>query len=117
MDDSSFYSLDRMLEFGFGLAIAQQMAGTMQHINSNMGSHLNQMNSSVVMPEQIFAVVDNKQAGPFSLSEVAIKINKSEFSEETLIWFQGLSEWKKLGAIAGLNSLLNQSPPPIPPTV
>ena len=36
MDDSSFFSIDRLVEFGMGMAVAQQMVKTMNESMTNM---------------------------------------------------------------------------------
>ena len=36
MDDNSFYSIDRLVEFGMGMAVAQQMTQSMNQTMKNM---------------------------------------------------------------------------------
>ena len=38
MDDSHFFSIDRLIEFGMGMAIAQQMVGSMNNAFQNINT-------------------------------------------------------------------------------
>ena len=52
------------------------------------------------------------QFGPFS----KIELQNTGISKETLVWFEGLSEWQKAGDIEDLADLFpkKQTPPPLP---
>lgn len=56
---------------------------------------------------QYYLVENEKQVGPFSLQELKEKKLKSE----SLIWFEGLDEWKKVESIEELKELFVQPPP------
>ena len=47
--------------------------------------------------------------GPFSLEELRGK----NITKETLVWFQGLSEWLPAGSISELSHFFSPSPPPL----
>ena len=47
--------------------------------------------------------------GPFSIEE----LREKNITEETLIWFQGLSEWLPARHFSELSDILASSPPPI----
>ena len=47
--------------------------------------------------------------GPFSIDE----LREKNITEETLIWFQGLSEWLPARNFSELNDVFAPSPPPI----
>ncbi|HHW80994.1 MAG TPA: DUF4339 domain-containing protein [Bacteroidales bacterium] len=47
--------------------------------------------------------------GPFSIDE----LREKNITEETLIWFQGLSEWLPARNFSELNDIFAPSPPPI----
>ena len=47
--------------------------------------------------------------GPFSIDE----LREKSITEETLIWFQGLSEWLPARNFSELNDIFAPSPPPI----
>ncbi len=47
--------------------------------------------------------------GPFTIDE----LKKKGITRETMIWCQGLDEWKKAGVIQDLNDLFALIPPPV----
>jgi hypothetical protein len=117
-DENSFYSIDRLVEFGMGIAVAQQMVKSMNHTMQNM--HIpgvsNPMccNSLSVSPERVYyAVLEGKQAGPFSETELVRLINDKKISKETYVWHLGLREWKTAENVPEILRLVALSPPPI----
>ena len=65
MNDDSFFSINRLVEFGMGMAVAQQMVNTMNSAMTNMhvpGS-MNPMQTAA--PQFYYAMIDSNQAGPF----------------------------------------------------
>lgn len=65
------------------------------------------------MKDKNYFYSDGKEKfGPISLDELSTK----ELSESTLIWYEGLNDWKKLGEIYELKSILRIKavPPPLP---
>lgn len=56
-----------------------------------------------------FLVVDGEQAGPFSIEE----LKSQNINPNSLVWYQGLSEWVEAKTIAELEPLFS-SPPPTP---
>jgi hypothetical protein len=105
--------MDRLMEFGMGMAVAQQMVSTMNHTMQNMhipgtGNPLPQR------PERLYyAVFDGKQAGPFSETELARLINDKKVSKETAVWYPGLREWKTAENVPEILRLVALAPPPL----
>ena len=88
---TDFYSMDKLVEFGMSMAIANQMA-------SSMNRFLNQMQvpgAGQAIPVQneivYYAVLDGKQAGPYSLTEVARLIAEKRLSRKPMY---GKLAWK-----------------------
>lgn len=50
------------------------------------------------------------EKGPFELEE----LKKQPISKNTLIWFEGLDEWKKAGELEELKDLFKATRPPLP---
>jgi hypothetical protein len=114
-DENSFYSMDRLMEFGMGMAVARQMANTMNHAMQNM--HIpgagNPMNPPQ-RPERVYyAALDGKQAGPFSETELARLINDKKVSKETYVWHTGLRDWKTAENVPEILCLVALAPPPL----
>lgn len=75
MNDENFFSIDRLVEFGLGIGVAQQMVKSMNHAlqNTYLPGTMNPMNSmegGVRPAAAFFVILDGKQAGPFSEGEL-----------------------------------------------
>jgi hypothetical protein len=117
MSEINFYSIDRLVEFGMGMAVARQMVQSMNETMKNMyiPGVQNPMNQSLrPIPERVYyAVFDGKQAGPFSETEIAQLIAEKKLSKETYLWYPGLSAWKTAENIPEILRLVALTPPPI----
>ena len=65
-----------------------------------------------------FVAINNKQSGPYSLSQCANLVKSGELSSKTLVWKAGLSKWTEAENLTELNSLFSQGttqtcPPPL----
>ena len=88
-----------------GGAMGQQMAGMM----NNMGQQMQGvMNTPPPMPNvQYHISVNGAQAGPFTIQQMAQKVQNGEMNAQTYVWKQGMANWEMApGAV-----------PPPPPTV
>ena len=70
MDESSFFSMDKLVEFGLGMAISRQMVETMNQTiaNTQVAGTMNphQANNDVAL---YYFVIEGKSSGPFSIHE------------------------------------------------
>jgi hypothetical protein len=112
MNEDSFFSINRLVEFGLGIAVAQQMVNTMNSAMHNMyipGS----MNPIQNPPSQFYyAIIDGNQAGPFSEQELSRLINEKKIIKETYIWKPGLPKWEIAEKIPEILKLVALAPPP-----
>lgn len=95
-DNNSFSTIDRLVEFGMGLAVAQQMVNTMNHCIGNMqiagtGNALGQAISQV--SKSYYLIVNNAVAGPFSENELSVLAKSHTLKAESLFWCTGMSGW------------------------
>lgn len=60
------------------------------------------------MKKYYYAENDNKY-GPYSVEE----LKRFRIQRDTLVWHEGLDDWKPAHTIQDLSELFNQSPPPI----
>ena len=121
-NEKNFYSIDRLMEFGMSMAIAQQMVGSMNHAMKNM--HIPGVNNPMQPPQRpltvdtvYYALIDGKQAGPFCETELARLINEKKLTKETYVWHSGLTEWKTAENIPAILRLVALAPPPLPPGI
>lgn len=112
MNEDSFFSTNRLMEFGMSLAVAQQMVQTMNSAMNNM--HISGA-MNVMQPESqqfYYAMIEGKQAGPFSESELSRLITDKKVVKETYIWKPGLVHWEIAEKLPEILKLVALSPPP-----
>ncbi len=59
--------------------------------------------------KKYFYTDGKEKFGPFTFEE----LKEKEISRETLIWFEGLNEWKSAGEISELKDIFTILPPPV----
>ena len=113
MNDDSFYSLDRLVEFGMGMSIAQQMIQTMNTAFANMpqAGALN-VSPASTNPPVYFVMLDDRQMGPLHESEILQLINQKRITKDTYVWYPGLSQWGKAMDVPSVLKLVALNPPP-----
>lgn len=112
MDDDFFYSIDRLVEFGLGMGMAQQMVKTMNQSFSEMT--IPGVNNPMQNISATYIVVDNAQAGPFSDEELKILIANGKLKPDTLAWKNGIKAWTYAKNIPSVNRLFALAPPMVP---
>jgi hypothetical protein len=115
MNEDSFFSVDRLLEFGMGMAVAQQMVKSMNDMMANMRipgsinhSPFSRQNGSNSV---FYAVIDGKQEGPFSETEFTRLIINKKIVKETYIWKPGMADWQLAGNIPAVLQIVAITPP------
>jgi hypothetical protein len=112
MNEDSFFSIDRLVEFGMSMAVAQQMIQTMNNAMSNMNVP-GAMNTMQTPTQQFYyAMINGSQAGPFSDQELSRLITDKKISKETYMWKPGLSKWEIAEKLPEVLKLVALSPPP-----
>lgn len=112
MDDNSFFSVDRLLEFGMSMAVAQQMINTMNQAMREM--HVpGAQNVMMPSPPQVYyAIVDSCQTGPLSDADMLMLINQHRINKDSYIWMPGMVAWKTAADVPSLMRLVAMAPPP-----
>ena len=59
---------------------------------------------------EYYIVINNDKKGPFSLEE----LKKQNPTEDSLIWYKGLSDWTEASKLKELDDFFESLPPPIP---
>lgn len=111
MNEDSFFSINRLVEFGMSLAVAQQMVQTMNNAMTNM--HVpGAMNPMQTAPPQFYyAIIEGNQAGPFSEQELSRLIAEKKVAKETYIWKPGLPKWEIAEKLPEILKLVALAPP------
>ena len=118
MDESSFYSIDRLVEFGLSLGIATQMANSMNASLQAMqvpGAR-NPMRPNTLAEDQplFYVVLGGKSVGPLATSELARLIAEKRVTKETYVWKPGMPDWKLAESVPEVLRLVAITPPPVP---
>ncbi len=115
MNDDSFFSMNRLMEFSMGMAMANQMTRVMNQTLSQMtvpGAGI-AMPTAAVTP---YVVVDGKSVGPLTDKELLQLVDSGKVTKHTLAWLPGMISWQPIEQIPSVLKTLTLVPPPIPHT-
>lgn len=118
MSTDNFYSIDRLVEFGLGISVAQQMVQSMNHALKNTyipGPH-NAMGASLAV-HAYHVIWDGKPAGPFSEAEMSRLISDGKVTKNTHVWRPGLPKWELVANVPDVLKIVALAPPPFTPGV
>ncbi|MCH5318727.1 MAG: DUF4339 domain-containing protein [Paramuribaculum sp.] len=113
MDNNNFFSIDKLVEFGLGMAVANQMIGMMNQSMKQMyipGSYM----ALPAAPECIYVAIENRQTGPLSSTEFNDMVNRRQVTKDTLAWLPGMTSWKPVSEVPELLKIIALTPPPLP---
>lgn len=96
---------------GMGFAMANQMGKVLAAPQAGQSPPAEQPETAAT---GYFAARNGKQAGPFDRNAVAGYISKGAITRETLLWRQGMPQWKAAGEFAEFQALFGATPPPLP---
>lgn len=112
MNDFQYNSIDRLVEFGLGMSIAQQMVSTMNQAMNQMQMPGQQMPQPAPQPaKEWYVAVEGEASGPFTESEIKQKLLHKEITKDNLVWTKGMSAWAVAGETPAFLALLTQLPP------
>ena len=114
MDNESFYSIDRLVEFGMGMAMAQQMVGMMNQTMRQMYVPGCIQSMPAVQPVTFYVAINGRQVGPISESEFTQLVKTKQVTKDTLAWMPGMLAWKPIEQIPSILKVIAVVPPPIP---
>lgn len=112
MNDNDFSSIDKLVEFGMGIAIAQQMVGAMNHALKSARIPGLQTPMVDAPTNQYHVLVDAKPGGPFTDREMAQLIAEGRLNTHSLVWRVGMLNWDRAENVPDVFRLLILSPPP-----
>lgn len=114
MNEDFYYSLDKLVEFGLGLSVANQMIQSMNNSIANMTTpgvdNLMQANKEPIY----YVEQDGKATGPFSPTELARLISDGKVVKETYVWKPGMPKWDLAENLQDVLRLVAMTPPPLP---
>ncbi len=113
MDNSSFFSIDRLIEFGLGMGIAQQMVGMMNQSMQQMYVPGSIQSMPQPTPHTYYVAINRQQVGPLNDSDIAQLISQKKIDKDTLAWIPGMTGWKPIEQIPSILRIVALTPPPI----
>lgn len=113
MDNGFFFSIDRLVEFGLSMSVANQMVQQMNEAMKNMYIPGSQMNFGIAQ-DTIYVVIDGKSAGPFTSAQFKDLVVNKVVNKDTLVWLPGMPAWKPAEEVPTVLRLIALTPPPVP---
>lgn len=114
MNDSSFFSIDRLVEFGMGMAMAQQMVRVMNDSMQTMYVPGSPNNIPSPQAKPIHVCLDGNAVGPLSEADFSKLVTEHRVVPETLVWTPGMLGWKPLSEVPEVLRIVALAPPPLP---
>ncbi|MBQ8095585.1 MAG: DUF4339 domain-containing protein [Prevotella sp.] len=117
IDNSNFFSLDRLVEFGMSASIAQQMVASMNQQMQQM-----QYPAGIQMMPQpqnattYYVAIDGQPCGPLDEKELARMIYDKRVTKDTLCWMPGMAKWQPVGQVPAVLRIVALTPPPLAAT-
>lgn len=114
MSESSFFSIDRLVEFGMGMAIAQQMIQVMNQSMQQMYVPGSVQSMPTLQSQTIYIVIEGQSVGPLTESEFSHLVAEKKITKDSLAWMPGMLGWKPLEELPNILRIIALTPPPIP---
>ena len=113
MENNSFFSIDRLVEFGLGMGIAQQMVGMMNQYMQQMYVPGSIQSMPKSMRQIYYVAVDGQQIGPLNDSELSQLVIQKRINKDTLAWVPGMLGWKPIEQVPAILKVIALTPPPL----
>jgi len=96
-----FNSIDKLVEFGIGMSMAQQMMNIMNQSMSLMQTpQFKTTDVPITKETQYHVIINDVPQGPLSKNQVIHHLNNGDLNDENLIWCDGMSGWSKIKDIS-----------------
>lgn len=113
MNEQSFFSIDRLIEFGLGMGIAQQMVGMMNQYMQQMYVPGSIQSMPKPLPQVYYVSMGGQQVGPLNDSELFHLIAQKQVNKDTLAWMPGMTAWQPIEQIPAILKIVALNPPPL----
>ena len=114
MNEQSFFSVDRLVEFGLGMGIAKQMVGMMNQYMQSMYVPGSIQSMPKPMSQTYYVAIDGRQVGPLNDSELSHLIQQKNVNKDTLAWVPGQVGWKPIEQVPAILKVIALTPPELP---
>lgn len=113
MDNQSFFSIDRLVEFGLGMGIAKQMVGVMNQYMQQMYVPGSIQSMPKPMSNIYYVAIEGQQVGPLNDGDLSLLISQKRIDKDTLAWVPGMPAWKPIEQIPDILRVVALTPPPL----
>lgn len=107
--EQDFSALNRLMEFGLGMGVAQQMIGTMNATMQTMQTPIAKLPQQT--SKEWYVVENGNPVGPYTEGEVKRMLLSKTISKDTLVWTQGMSEWQVASENPEILKMITTLPP------
>lgn len=114
MNDNSFFSIDRLVEFGMGMAMAQQMVQVMNQSMKQMYVPGSIQSMPTPQVQTLYVVIEGQSVGPLTESDFSRMVTEKKVTKDSLAWMPGMLAWEPIEQIPAILKVIAVSPPPIP---
>lgn len=115
MSNDNFFSMDRLVEFGLGVGVAQQMIRTMNQSMQNMYVPGSIQSMPQATSPIYYVALEGKSVGPLNDSEMMQLVTQRKVNKDTLCWMPGMPAWKTIEEVPAVLKLIALTPPPLNP--
>lgn len=115
MNDDNFYSVERLVEFGLGAAVAQRMVHSMNAAISNvtMPGYGPLVNTAAA--RSFWVMLDGAPTGGFDEADMMKLIAAGKVGKSSHVWRPGMAQWQTVENTADVLRLVALAPPPFNP--
>lgn len=104
-----------MASMAVGGAVGQNIAGTMNNMMSGVNQPSQNSNIPPAVPKvEYYIAKDGKATGPFEIEKLKEMVKNGEFSKESLVWKEGMADWKSAKDVDELQVVFSVIPPTPP---
>jgi membrane protease subunit (stomatin/prohibitin family) len=101
------------LGMGMGFAMANQMSQTLSQPRQAPTTGA----APPPLPQQksFHVAINGESQGPLPLDQLKQLVSNGSLTRESLVWTEGMSDWKKAVEVDDVKNLFTAAPPPLPP--
>lgn len=114
MNNDSFFSIDRLVEFGMSMAMAQQMVRVMNESMQSMYVPGSIQSMPAARPRPLHVAVEGQAIGPLTDAEFSHLVAQRRVTPQSLVWMPGMVGWKPLEQVPEALRIVALAPPPLP---
>ena len=116
MNENSFFSIDRLVEFGLGMTMAQQMVSMMNQTMQQMYVPGSMQSMPTPQIQSFYVAINGQCVGPMTESEFCKLVTEQKVTKDSLVWMPGMTGWQPIEHVPAILKIIALAPPPIPQT-